>query len=411
MAIPHFSVKNGSRAKGKSATAHFTYLVREGRYERSHSEIEYVRHQNYPDWAIEYPIAFWKAADLYERANGRTYSECEISLPRELGRSERIELLEEFLDEVFHTRFPYTAVIHNPTALDGKPNPHAHVMFSERAFDGIERPPETFFSRANKKHPEKGGAAKDRDWSKRDKIAQLRSSWELSVNEALARAGKRERVDLRSLKAQGIDRPPEPKLGQSRTAMYRKGIVTEAAQEMMQIRSIAQMHKERSQLRRELGRAKIAQYKENREGRTVEVKASEVLKMVKKAKRDLYDKIERNEKSQYELGGFKSRGTQVIRFHNTNDSFTQQRRAELTRRHTQYEQELQDIKKYEKGLLLVGDMTLEVREKGNWTKVESVVNVQEFQTKVGRAQERQFKQSIEQNQELTLHRGYSKDKK
>ncbi|MBE9044330.1 MobA/MobL family protein [Pleurocapsales cyanobacterium LEGE 10410] len=407
MAIPHFSLKNGSRAKGKSAGAHFSYLVREGRYEKTHHDLEYIRHENYPEWAQKNPIAFWNAADLYERVNGRTYTECEIALPRSLNKSDRVELLKDFLDEVFHTHFPYTAVIHNPIALDGKPNPHAHVMFSERAFDGVERPPETFFSRANKKHPEKGGAAKDRDWSKRTKVAELRQSWQLLTNEALERAGKRERVDLRSLKAQGIDRPPEPKLGQSRTAMYRKGIVTEAAQEVMQIRLIASHQKERAQVRRELGRAKIAQYKEKRKERTVEVSATEVLKMVKKVKRELYEKLDRNEKSQYELGGFKSRGVQEIRFHNTNDSFTLQRRAGLTTRHTQYEHELKDLKKYEKELLLVGDMTLEVREKGNWTEKSAIADPQEFDRSVGRAQEKQREQSM--GQERGLSRTLSKE--
>ncbi len=408
MAIPHFSVKNGSRSKGKSAASHFIYLVREGRYQKTHSDIEYTRHENYPDWAQKNPIAFWNAADLYERLNGRTYTECEVALPRELNKSDRIELLEDFLEEVFHTRFPYTAVIHNPIALDGKPNPHAHIMFSERAFDGIDRPPETFFSRANKKHPEKGGAAKDRDWNKRAKIAELRSSWELLTNEFLQRAGKRERVDLRSLKAQGVDRPPEPKLGMAQTALYRKGMITDTAQEVMQIRLLASKHKELAQIRLELGRAKNAQYKEKQKEKTVEITASEVLKMVKKAKRNLYDKIERNEKSQYELGGFKSRGTQVIRFHRTSDPFVEKRREGLVSRHTKYENDLKEIKQYEKELSAVGDLTLQVRQKGNWTEKKSLVHPTEFNRQVEQAQKRDYEQSLEQGR--GLHRILSREK-
>ena len=409
MAIPHFSVKNGSRAKGKSAAAHFTYLVREGRYHKSHPDLEYVRHENYPEWAEKNPVVFWNAADLYERANGRTYTEFEIALPRELSRSDRIDLLNDFLEEVLSTRHPYTAVIHNPIALDGKPNPHAHVQFTERKLDGVERPPETFFSRANKKHPEKGGAAKDRDLHRREKVQEFRQSWQFLVNEALERAGKRERVDLRSLKKRGIDRPPEPKLGQSRTAMYRKGIVTEAAQEVMQIRLIASHQKERAQIRRELGRAKIAQYKEKQQERSVRVSASEVLKLVKKAKRDLYDKIERNEKSQYELGGFKSRGVQEIRFHQSRDPFVKQRRSGLTTRHTQYQKDLREIKQYEKELLLVGEITLEVRQKGNWTKKESLVNATEFQNQVNRSQNQQYEQSLSSDKGLSLRMNREKE--
>ena len=299
-------------------------------------------------------------------------------------------------------------MIHNPIALDGKPNPHAHIMFSERAFDGIERPPETFFSRANKKHPEKGGAAKDRDWNKRAKIAELRSSWELLTNDSLERAGKRERVDLRSLKKQGVDRPPEPKLGMAQTALYRKGMITDTAQEVMQIRVLASKHQERAQVRRELGRAKIAQNKEKQQERTVQVSATEILRLVKKCKKDLYDKIERIEKSQYELGGFKSRGTQVIRFHNTSDPFVEKRREALVSRHSKYENDLKEIKQYEKELSAVGDLTLEVRQKGNWTEKKSLAHPTEFNREVERAQKRDYEKSLEQDK--VLHRILSREK-
>ena len=40
--------------------------------------------------------------------------------------------------------------------------PHAHLMFSERGNDGIERSGEQWFKRHNAKAPEKGGARKSR---------------------------------------------------------------------------------------------------------------------------------------------------------------------------------------------------------------------------------------------------------
>ena len=51
-----------------------------------------------------------------------------------------------------------------------------------------------------------------------------RESWEKHVNAALEKAGRPERVDRRSLKAQGIDKIPEPKIGVAATAMKRRGI-------------------------------------------------------------------------------------------------------------------------------------------------------------------------------------------
>ena len=57
-------------------------------------------------------------------------------------------------------RLPYTLAIHRGGA-NGE-NPHAHLMFSERGHDGIERDAEQWFKRYNAKAPEKGGARKSR---------------------------------------------------------------------------------------------------------------------------------------------------------------------------------------------------------------------------------------------------------
>lgn len=50
-----------------------------------------------------------------------------------------------------------------------------------------------------------------------------RESWEISCNDALAGAGLDVRVDHRSLKDQGIDREPEPKIGVAATGMQKRG--------------------------------------------------------------------------------------------------------------------------------------------------------------------------------------------
>ena len=57
-------------------------------------------------------------------------------------------------------KLPYTLAIHRG-GEDGE-NPHAHLMFSERGHDGIERSAEQWFKRYNGKEPEKGGARKSR---------------------------------------------------------------------------------------------------------------------------------------------------------------------------------------------------------------------------------------------------------
>ena len=92
-------------------------------------------------------------------------------------------------------RLPYTLAVHRG---DGE-NPHAHLMFSERVNDGIERSREQWFRRTNRKEPEKGGARKSRAGSARDWMDKTREAWEREANEALERAGYGERIDRRSL--------------------------------------------------------------------------------------------------------------------------------------------------------------------------------------------------------------------
>jgi hypothetical protein len=212
MATYHFCMKTG--AKGKAA-AHACYIVREEKY-RKKLDLEYAENGNMPEWAGD-PREFWKAADQYERANGVAYREIELALPRELNPDQRRELVLGFVDEHLGGDFTYTLAIHNPrAAIERGEQPHAHIQFSERKLDGIERGWEQFFKRANRSAPELGGCAKDERWNGKDRaehLEVLRESWEQHVNRAYELALRPERVSCRSLEARGIEREPERHLG------------------------------------------------------------------------------------------------------------------------------------------------------------------------------------------------------
>ena len=94
-------------------------------------------------------------------------------------------------------RLPYTLAVHRG-GPDGE-NPHAHLMISERANDGIERSREQWFRRYNAKAPEKGGAKKSRTMMSREWVKDNREAWEREANKALRRTGCGERIDHRSL--------------------------------------------------------------------------------------------------------------------------------------------------------------------------------------------------------------------
>ena len=216
MASYHLSVKVG--AKGK-ASAHAEYIEREGEYKLKNNEkLEAVEHGNMPEWAQNNPNIFWQCADEFERKNGSTYREIEIALPRELTLQQRKELVQTFVEQELGEKHAYTWAIHNPKAsIEGGEQPHAHIMYSERLQDGIERSPDQFFKRYNSKNPERGGCQKSNfaktAEQRKTELVELRERFADLQNAYLEEYGHTDRVDHRSLADQGIERSPEKHLG------------------------------------------------------------------------------------------------------------------------------------------------------------------------------------------------------
>lgn len=215
MASYHCSVKVG--AKGK-AGPHASYISRDGKYEkvRSNEKLEHVESGNMPKWAEKDPAQFWQAADQHERANGATYREIEVALPRELTPAQRVELVRDMVAQELGDKHAFTWAIHNPqAALEGGEQPHAHIMYSERTIDGLDRDPEQYFKRYNAKNPEKGGCRKDSAGTE-ERLLATRERWAKVQNAHLERHGLEVRVNHRSLKDQGIERTAEPHFGPGR---------------------------------------------------------------------------------------------------------------------------------------------------------------------------------------------------
>ena len=198
MAVFHLKVSFGSRAGGQSALAKSQYIEREGRYEKDSEELEHKENENMPEWARDDAEKYWEAADEHERANGRLYSEVQFALPKELSAAGRRETAADFAKQLTGPeRLPYTLAIHR--GGEAGENPHAHLMFSERGRDGIERSGEQWFRRYNAPAPEKGGARKSRAAKVGDWLEKTREEWEQTANRALERAGHGEQIDRRNL--------------------------------------------------------------------------------------------------------------------------------------------------------------------------------------------------------------------
>ena len=201
MAIYHLNVKTGTRIGGQSARAKSDYIGRDGKYKADGEELEYKESGNMPEWAEDDPRQYWAAADEHERANGRLYREVEFALPRELNERERHEVASSFAKNLTgEERLPYTLAVHRGGEDGG--NPHAHLMFSERTNDGIERSAEQWFKRYNAQEPEKGGPRKSTSTKPREWLENTREQWADHANEALERAGRSERITEASYKTQ-----------------------------------------------------------------------------------------------------------------------------------------------------------------------------------------------------------------
>ncbi|GAA0250907.1 MobA/MobL family protein [Rhodanobacter caeni] len=214
MATYHCEMKTG-----RNASEHADYVARRG-FHGKRGDLIASGHGNLPSWTGGDPNVLWKAAEKYERKNGAVYHEVVIALPGELDFEQNMALVEDLVSKLAPGR-PHQFAVHAPnSSLEGEPNPHVHLMKSNRMDDGIDRPAEQFFSRYNPSQPEKGGRKKASGGRNRmelrDDVIATRKVVAETINHHLAINGHDTRVDHRTLRDQGVERDAECHLGQAR---------------------------------------------------------------------------------------------------------------------------------------------------------------------------------------------------
>ena len=233
LAIYYASTTPLSRRSGRSAVAAAAYRTGCRLVDaRTGLEHDYSRKRGVESSALILPDGesidrelLWSAAERAEaRKDARTAREWVLALPSELGASERIELAHAFALELARRYgVAVDVAIHAPHRHGDDRNFHAHLLCTTRR---VERDPALGIVLGAKVAIELG----DKDRKKvgiagrsADDIEQLRASWAELANGALERAGRSERIDHRSLEAQGIDREPTIHLGPVATQMERRG--------------------------------------------------------------------------------------------------------------------------------------------------------------------------------------------
>lgn len=228
MAICHISAKASvSRGAGRSSTAAAAY--RAGiciTDERTGDVYDYRRKGGVesselvmPDDSIVDRAEFWNGVEKHhKRGDAMVAREVVIALPAELSADDRKRLAHDFAQElVKNYRIAIDVSIHLPGKEGDERNHHAHLLMSacHVELDG------SFGKKCNELDP---------IHCKRNGVENLaerfRGRWADLVNKSLEERGIAERVDHRSLKAQGIDREPTQHLGPVRSGLERRGIAS-----------------------------------------------------------------------------------------------------------------------------------------------------------------------------------------
>lgn len=231
MAVYRCEIKTIGRAAGRSSVAAAAYRsagcitndrdgVRHDYRRRGPGVVhtELVTPSAAPEWAQQRG-RLWNEAEAAEnRRNSVTAREVIVSLPHELDDAQRADLVRGFAAGLVDR---YGVVVdmslHRPDPKGDNRNHHAHLMMTTRRLTA-EGFTEKTRELDDQTKPKDGGRPRGPL-----EVEAIRALWEQEQNNALSRAGVAERVTRKSLAEQGIDREPQPKIGEAANALMRRG--------------------------------------------------------------------------------------------------------------------------------------------------------------------------------------------
>lgn len=254
MALFHLSAQPISRASGRSATAAAAYRAGvEIIDERTGQVHDYTRKAGVVHSEIILPgggtadrAEFWNSIEKHHKRGDAVLSrEVEVSLPTELTKEERQALAVGFARELAE-RYGVAAdvALHAPRTVTDKDlekepgqyyetdpatgrrhngNWHAHIMLSACHVS----PAGDLGKKAVELDPIHCQRAKIENMADRERVR-----WAHLANTALERAGHTERIDHRTLEAQGIERKPSIHLGPAATGIERRGEVSQKTENL-----------------------------------------------------------------------------------------------------------------------------------------------------------------------------------
>ncbi|MDE5441081.1 MobA/MobL family protein [Bradyrhizobium sp. CSA207] len=191
--LHHTPVGKSTQAQPYTAAAHIRYITRK-------DALSDIRQARFPARTPREIADYLRGCEDRDRKNARVLDKVMLALPRELTEEQRIGLVKDFAEHVTKGKAPWLAAFHTK-GKDAR-NPHCHLVIRDRDPSTNKRVIGT---------------------SEIGSTERLRRQWEDYANRALSRAGHKERIDRRTLEAQGIQREPTIHEGPQAQAMDRRG--------------------------------------------------------------------------------------------------------------------------------------------------------------------------------------------
>jgi len=203
-------------------------------------------------------MAHWRAVDRRERKNGVLYRRIVLALPEVLSVERKCALVLEFTEWVTTLpdgRLPYLFAIHSKQSSSPNmhANTHAHIMFSERINDGIERSEAGWFSLAARR-----GSGDVRGAKKAQIFVQgiswlvgLRDTFEQLANRYLEEDGHEPNVCMKSFANRKLAQVPTKHVGWGRHREARGELNNAIRDVNEQKKSLAEMYAQLEQMKLE----------------------------------------------------------------------------------------------------------------------------------------------------------------
>ena len=262
MTCPHFEINIVKRSEGGSAVSAAAYQTGEKLF--SDWDRKYMYHGTKEELVLKEillpahaPPEFadrnklWNSAEAAEpNWNSQLARRLKIALPVELSMEDNIALAREYCEKEFASKgMIVDLAVHDPEPPNH--NPHFHVLLTMRPLDekGNWAPKarkEYVLDKDGNRIRGPNGKYKVRkiptvDWNARGNAEIWRHDWENLQNQYLERAGRAERVCMKSYERQGLDTIPTVHMDPAVMALERKGIRTDVGNLNREIRAMNAM--------------------------------------------------------------------------------------------------------------------------------------------------------------------------